>query len=101
MSSLRRLSLVIALLCIAAPLAAQTTGSISGSVTDPNVNSIPGVTVQATSSSLQGTRTAQTDYTGIYRLPLLPPGDYTVSFTMEGFAPMTRRNVTVSLGRDT
>jgi hypothetical protein len=101
MSSLRRLPLAIALLFIATSLAAQTTGSISGTVVDPTGNGLPGTTVQATSPSLQGTRVAVTDYRGGYHLPLLPPGRYTVTASLEGFAPSSYPNATVALGRDT
>jgi len=101
MSSLRRLPLAIALFLLATSLAAQTTGSISGTVVDANGNALPGVTVQATSPSLQGARTTVADYRGGYHLPLLPPGRYTVTATLEGFAPSAFPNATVALGRET
>ena len=42
----RLLFSVALLLCLAAPLAfAQTTGSVSGTVRDPEGNAVPGVTV--------------------------------------------------------
>src|SRR5205085_10086801 len=44
---------------------------------------LPGVTVEAASRVLQGVRTAVTDGQGLYRLPLLPPGDYTATFKLE------------------
>ncbi|MGH9464243.1 MAG: TonB-dependent receptor, partial [Thermoanaerobaculia bacterium] len=62
---------------------------------------LPGVAVEATSPSLQGTRTAVTDEGGEYRLTLLPPGDYAVKATLEGFAEETREAVPVQLARDT
>jgi hypothetical protein len=100
MSSLRRLSLVLILICVATPLIAQTTGVVVGTVTDTNGSPLPGVTVEARSAALQGSRVDTTDPYGVYRLPLLPPGQYTVSFTIDGFAPVTRRDVSVALGRD-
>jgi hypothetical protein len=56
-------SLLFFSLCIAllAPLGfAQTTGSIEGIVTDQNGGTLPGVTVEATSPNLQGSRVATT-----------------------------------------
>src|SRR5947208_13427021 len=101
MSSLRRLSLGLALLFIGTTVFAQTVGSISGTVRDSNGGGLPGVTVEAKSSAAQGTHTALSDPNGIYRLPLLPPGTYNVTFTLSGFAKLARTNVGVALGRDT
>ena len=100
MHSLRRLSLGLTVL-ICTTVLAQTGGSISGTVHDSNGGALPGVTVQAKSSAAQGVRTAISDESGIYRLPLLPPGAYTLTFSLSGFANLARPNVPVALGRDT
>ncbi|HEX3580438.1 MAG TPA: TonB-dependent receptor, partial [Thermoanaerobaculia bacterium] len=99
MSSLRGLSLLV-VLCIASSLAAQTTGTLAGTVKQPDGSPLPGVTVEAKSPSVQGSRIATTDAGGVYRLPVLPPGEYTLTFTIEGFAPASRRNIVVALGRE-
>ena len=70
----------------ALPLGAQTTGSIRG-VVATGQTALPGVTVEAKSPNLQGSRTAITDSAGRFVLTLLPPGKYTVTATLEGFAP--------------
>ncbi len=103
MSAPRRCLLlsVVLLLAIAASAAAQTTGSIVGRVTDEGGGVLPGVGVEARSPALQASRTAVTDSTGAYRLELLPPGEYTVTFTLEGYANETHEKIAVSLGRDT
>ncbi len=80
-------------------LQAQTTGGIVGRATDESEAVLPGVTVEATSPALQGARQAITDEKGSYRLSLLPPGDYKVTFTLEGFAKQTAA-FTVGLGKD-
>lgn len=98
--SFSRFSIYLLILLVAIPLAAQTTGSVSGKVSDASGAGVPGVTVEAKSASLQGTRSAQTDSAGLYRLPLLPPGAYTLSYKLEGFAPETRNGITISLGKD-
>lgn len=87
--------------CIALPLAAQTTSAISGTVTDESKAALPGVLVEAKSPVLQGTRTATTDRAGRYRLTLLPPGQYSVSFSLQGFSKETQKGVVVNLGVDT
>ncbi len=88
------------LLLLSAPLAAQTTGGIVGRVSDENGAALPGATVTATSRALQGSRVVTSDSTGAYRLNLLPPGDYVLTFELAGFAP-EHQNVPVGLDRAT
>src|SRR6266496_6281934 len=57
---------------------AQTTGDITGTVTDTSGAALPGVTCTATSPSLQGSRTAVTSNSGNYRIATVPPGTYKV-----------------------
>src|SRR4029079_1323463 len=97
--SLRRSLFLLVFLATSA--IAQTTGSIAGHVADRRGGWLPGVTVEAKSPSMQGSRVAETDARGDYRLSLLPPGSYSVSYKLEGFAPETRRGITVSLGKET
>ena len=102
MNALRRLLPLFCLLLLAAgSLAAQTTGTISGRVSDVEGGVLPGVTVEARSLSLQGVRTATSDESGVYRLTLLPPGDYTVTIAISGFATENREGVAVALGKET
>jgi hypothetical protein len=69
----------------ASPTNAQTTGSVTGRVTDSSGGVLPGVTVEATSASLQGARTSKTGAYGDYRLSALPPGAYVVRASLPGF----------------
>ncbi len=94
--SLRRVLFSLALLATI-PLIAQTqTGQLSGTVTQDG-SPLPGVRVTASSPSLQGTRSTDTDVNGSFSIPALPPGDYTVEFTLEGLQTVTRRvNVTLA-----
>ncbi|MCA1582565.1 MAG: TonB-dependent receptor [Acidobacteria bacterium] len=52
---------------------------------------IPGVLVELTSPSLQGTRTAYTKSNGDYVFVGMPPGDYTVNFTLSGMQTVTKK----------
>jgi outer membrane receptor for ferrienterochelin and colicin len=81
-----------------APLSAQTTGSVTGHVTDEAGAGLPGVTVEARGAALPGSQTAITQNDGSYRLSLLPPGSYTVTATLTGFG-RAQESVVVSLGR--
>lgn len=102
MSPRRSCLLLLVLICSAASaLWAQTTGEIVGDVTVEGGKALPGVAVAAFSPALQGSRLATTDSAGRYRLTLLPPGQYNVTFTAQGFSPITRNAITVSLDRST
>ncbi len=74
------------------PLLAQQTGSVTGTVTNAaDGSAIEGATIVATSPVLPGERTTTSSGNGDYRLPLLPPGTYTLRFTMpDGVTERTR-----------
>lgn len=76
------------------PLWAQTTGSIRG-VVETGETALPGVTVEAKSPNLQGSRISVTDAEGRFNLPSLPPGVYAIAATLDGFGPKSQ---TVTLG---
>jgi outer membrane receptor protein involved in Fe transport len=99
---MRSLLIAAALLSLAAGFSlAQTTGSMEGRAADESGGVLPGVTVEARSPALQGTRVATTDQAGHYRLTVLPPGLYEVTFTLAGFAAESKKGVSVGLGKDT
>ena len=73
------------------PVFAQQTGALVGKVTDTNGGVLPGVTVTATSSVLPSPRVTTTGAQGEYRLPALPPGNYTIRFELQGMQTVTRQ----------
>ena len=68
------------------------TGAITGTVTDNTGAVVPGVTIVISSAALMGTRTTVTNAEGLYRFPALAPGEYTLVFTLDGFARQARRH---------
>jgi hypothetical protein len=86
----RGCTLVFLLLLIPAAAFAQQTGSIQGKVVDTSGAVLPGVTVEAKSNVLPSSRTTVSGSDGIFVLPLLPPGHYTLTFTISGFQTVTR-----------
>lgn len=82
----------------AVPAAAQTTGSINGTVADNTGAMLPGVTVSAASPSLMGVQTAISNETGNYRFPSLPPGSYTLTYELAGFSNVRREGLVVNIG---
>ncbi len=78
------------------------TGTIYGTVTDPEGEPLPGVTVEVSSDSTGVSLAVITDANGEYRVPSLPPADdYMVRFSMEGFRPVVKENVSVRVGVNT
>jgi hypothetical protein len=94
-----RLLLLVTLIVAAPVLFAQQVGSISGKVTATDGSALPGVTVEARSNVLPQPRTAITNEAGEYRLPVLPVGRYTVTYSLAGMDTVTR-NVAVQLAQD-
>src|SRR6185503_13431704 len=74
------------------------TGTVTGSVSSQDSAPLPGVTVTASSPALQEAREAVSDVNGVYYLRALPPGTYTVQFTLAGFQSAVRQDVVVALG---
>lgn len=92
--------LLLSLIVLAVPAAfAQQTGAISGKVLGVDGLPLPGVTVEAQSSVLPQARVTTTTEAGDYRMPVLPPGTYTLSFSLAGMETRTR-TVQVLLGQD-
>ena len=86
---------VVAAVLLSAGLAsAQTTGTISGRIVDGQGLGIPGVTINVESPNLQGIESVVSSSNGDYIVPLLPPGQYTVTFQLSGFE---RQQKTVSV----
>src|SRR2546426_1151578 len=65
--------------------AQQTTATLLGTVTDASGAAVPGVTVQASNLGTNVVREATSDAGGSYSIPNLPPGNYRVRATKEGF----------------
>lgn len=84
----------------ASPLAARTTGQLSGLVYDSDGEPLPGVLVAAGSpSQIGGEQTAVTDESGHFIYTQLAPGTYRVRLDLDGFAPQELTEVEVRLER--
>jgi len=99
MRATTRLLLIVATLAVPALSFGQELGTIAGVVKDASGAVLPGVTVEASSPALiEKTREVVTDSTGQYRVVNLPPGPYTITFTLTGFSTVKREGVEVSVG---
>ncbi len=83
-----------------APLAASaqtTTGSISGTVQDPQGQVVPGATVTVMHEGTTETRFTTTDTErGTFQVTSLAPGTYTVRVELQGFSVFERKGVVLS-----
>jgi hypothetical protein len=100
MRQLVRVAMVAAIVFALPHLAvAQNLGTVTGAAKDASGAVLPGVSVEVSSPALiERVRTATTDGTGLYRIINLPPGVYTVSFTLPGFNTVKREQVQVQAG---
>ncbi len=94
----RALSVWLLLGALQAPVpAAAQDAAVSGTVTDTTGLVLPGVTVDARDAAGDPAGSAVSDGTGIFTLAL-PPGAYTVTFTLPGFQDAVRDAVEVGAG---
>jgi hypothetical protein len=99
MRTFRLLLLSVALVGSAAlPTSAQGLGGLRGVVVDAQGGALPGVTVTATSPEMLGPQSAVTNERGEYRLINLPPGTFSVTADLTGFAATKREGILLRAG---
>ena len=87
-------------LAVAGAAAAQeTTGTLTGKLTDIQGLAVPGATVNVTGP--QGLKTFVSDADGRFQAPFLTPGTYDVRAELQGFKAVEIKSVSVSLGQTT
>ncbi len=96
------LGLLLALFLVGGGVAnAALTGVLAGKATDVDGNPIPGVTITVTGPNLPGERVDTTSANGMYRMPELPPGLYTLKAELMGMKTVERKNIKVSVNSTT
>jgi hypothetical protein len=80
--------------------AQQATGTILGTVSDPQGAVIPDASVTATNSDTNFTRTVPTGSDGAYRISNLPVGNYEVRITKDGFETNDRKGLVLEVGAE-
>ena len=93
-----------ALTYVMTPLSAfaqtTTTGTVEGTVSDPNGAAVPNVTVTLSGPNLVRSQTTTTDSDGSYRFSSVPPGRYTLDIAAaSGFNAYKQENIEVNLSR--
>ena len=92
--------LPVVLCLLAAPAAAQTGGTLQGTVLDDQGLSLPGATVTLSNLETGWTRSDVTDTQGRYRAPALPPGVYSIKAELAGFTTSLRDRVPLTIGQE-
>jgi hypothetical protein len=94
--------MVVVGLMFAPPARAQsqiTAGVVQGTVMDATGAVLPGVAVEVKNVDTNAVTARTTDEDGRFVALQLPPGAYTITFTLSGFKTLVQENVTVSVGQ--
>lgn len=80
--------------------AQETRGSVYGTVSDQNAAAIQGATVTVTQKSTNLRFTATTSREGVFRIPLLPIGEYEVNIGAQNFATFVLSDLNLRIGEE-
>ena len=94
------LAMAVVALGHAAPAPAQqlTTGTITGIVQDDQGLRMPGVTVEIKNEQTNDVRTTVSNEVGLFTMPALPLGQYSLKLVVEGFATVERLGIQLRSG---
>ena len=99
--SIRRSALVLLALLVAVPIFAQVDkATIEAVALDQSKAPLPGVTVTVSRPETGYSSVSVTDSSGTARFLSLAPGNYSVEFTLEGFAPVKEPKVVLLVGQN-
>src|SRR6266481_1044317 len=79
------LGMLVCLLCLTPALLAQSTGTVSGTVTDSSGAVVAAAKVDLTDTASNSVRSTTTNDKGFYVFSYVNPGAYTISVTKDGF----------------
>ena len=92
-------ALLVCVLAAASAAAQDPTGAIEGHVTDGTLASVAGARVVATNLNTGFAREASTGADGLYRLLLLPIGEYSLTIEAPQFARVVRQPIVLNVGQ--
>src|SRR5260370_27353405 len=91
----RSIALLSAALLAAAAYAQSGAGSLSGTITDPNGSAVSGAAVEAKETATGRLYKTRTTDAGVYVLPTLPVGVYTLTVEHPGFKKSVQSDIEV------
>jgi hypothetical protein len=98
-TTLRFLSAAFLMLLLVAPLWAQSTATLQGTVTDAQGGTVPGASVTATNEATGVQRAVITDAAGHYQMAALPGGSYKLDARLTGFQPKVVNGVLLGVAQ--
>lgn len=84
---------------LASGLNAQTTSELAGAIADSSGASVAGVTLRVVNQETNASREVETDQSGLYRLPFLQPGTYSITVDKAGFKSIRRSDVRLEVNQ--
>lgn len=94
----QRLLLVFAALHVCG-VAQTTTAGLSGRIIDPSSAAVAEAVVMVVNVDTGVRRETASNTQGLYAVPQLPPGNYTISVRREGFRSVTRSGITLNVNQ--
>jgi Carboxypeptidase regulatory-like domain/TonB dependent receptor-like, beta-barrel len=93
------ISLAVLLTCVFAATAfgQTTTGSISGTVTDPTGAVVAGATITVNNPATGAERSVESNEQGAFNVAALQPGKYTITVDAKGFKKAVSRDIIVTV----
>src|SRR5436190_2818137 len=92
--------MALVLVTLIPPLAyGQLTGQISGTITDTSGAVVPGVDVTVVNEATGIKRNVKTNQDGIYTVPLLQPGGYSINAQVQGFRSLSRTGIQLQVAQ--
>jgi len=76
-----------------------TSARLSGTIVDAAGARVPGVEVTANNNGTNLSQSVHSSDSGVYAFNDLPPGTYTLTATLAGFAPHVEKNVALTVGQ--
>lgn len=96
-----KLAVCATLLLFAAAASAQTVGaSLQGTITDPSGAVVPNCRLEVRNVNTGAAVSLLSDEAGRYRAPLLPPGEYELHVSAQGFQSLARKGIRLAIGQD-
>jgi hypothetical protein len=74
-------------------------GTLTGRILDSSGATIAGATVKVVNTSTNETNSITTDTSGVYNIPFLRPGQYTLTVSNAGFKTAVRSNITLQVSQ--
>ncbi len=87
-------------LTLTTPALHAQSATVSGQVTDPSSTMVKNVQITLTNDLTNAVLRAKTNEVGIYSLPFVAPGKYTLHAVATGFSPYSQTNITMTTAQN-